>query len=254
MALLGNSAGAVPDLDLPAYQWWSEALHGVAYSPGVTFDAATPWATVFPQVSIFPHEVQVDALGHDWLEPRWCPQVITTSHAFNLSLVHSIAAAISTEARAFSNAGHAGLTFWSVSQSVREGGSTSHHPHRHTQSGSTPSALLLITPANLSKADMEAAFCPCVLNTHCLALPCSSIFCLPLLLLRAPNINIFRDPRWGRGHETPGEDPYWNGQYAAAFVKGMQEGDDHKVGGQGGRGRQGGGGSAVEARQGVTAW
>ena len=38
----------------------------------------------------------------------------------------------------------------------------------------------------------------------------------------APNVNIFRDPRWGRGQETPGEDPYLTGRYAAAFVRGMQ--------------------------------
>ena len=41
-----------------------------------------------------------------------------------------------------------------------------------------------------------------------------------------PNINIFRDPRWGRGQETPGEDPYLNGQYAARFVSGLQSGPD----------------------------
>jgi beta-glucosidase len=40
-----------------------------------------------------------------------------------------------------------------------------------------------------------------------------------------PNINIFRDPRWGRGQETPGEDPYLNGRYAVAFITGLQ-GDD----------------------------
>lgn len=41
----------------------------------------------------------------------------------------------------------------------------------------------------------------------------------------APNINIFRDPRWGRGHETFGEDPYLTGTLGKAFVKGLQ-GDD----------------------------
>ena len=41
----------------------------------------------------------------------------------------------------------------------------------------------------------------------------------------APNVNIFRDPRWGRGHETYGEDPYLTGQLGMAFVKGLQ-GDD----------------------------
>ncbi len=41
----------------------------------------------------------------------------------------------------------------------------------------------------------------------------------------SPNINIFRDPRWGRGHETYGEDPYLTGRMGVAFVKGLQ-GDD----------------------------
>ncbi|GGJ38561.1 glycoside hydrolase family 3 C-terminal domain-containing protein [Deinococcus roseus] len=41
----------------------------------------------------------------------------------------------------------------------------------------------------------------------------------------SPNINIFRDPRWGRGHETYGEDPYLTGKMAVQFIKGMQ-GDD----------------------------
>ncbi len=55
----------------------------------------------------------------------------------------------------------------------------------------------------------------------------------------APNINIFRDPvrelltlfsskRWGRGQETPGEDPYLTSEYAANFVSGMQDGEDMK--------------------------
>ena len=43
----------------------------------------------------------------------------------------------------------------------------------------------------------------------------------------APNVNIFRDPRWGRGQETYGEDPYLTGRMAVAFVSGMQ-GDDPK--------------------------
>lgn len=38
----------------------------------------------------------------------------------------------------------------------------------------------------------------------------------------APNINIFRDPRWGRGQETPGEDPMMTGKYAVAYVRGLQ--------------------------------
>jgi beta-glucosidase len=43
----------------------------------------------------------------------------------------------------------------------------------------------------------------------------------------SPNINIFRDPRWGRGQETFGEDPYLTGQIAVAFIKGMQGSDPH---------------------------
>ncbi|XP_057784944.1 beta-xylosidase/alpha-L-arabinofuranosidase 2-like [Salvia miltiorrhiza] len=42
----------------------------------------------------------------------------------------------------------------------------------------------------------------------------------------APNVNIFRDPRWGRGHETPGEDPVLTSKYATAFVRGLQQRDD----------------------------
>jgi hypothetical protein len=41
----------------------------------------------------------------------------------------------------------------------------------------------------------------------------------------SPNINIFRDPRWGRGHETYGEDPYLTGQMGMEFVKGLQGND-----------------------------
>ncbi|MEA3461019.1 MAG: glycoside hydrolase family 3 C-terminal domain-containing protein [Bacteroidota bacterium] len=41
----------------------------------------------------------------------------------------------------------------------------------------------------------------------------------------SPNINIFRDPRWGRGHETYGEDPYLSGEMGVQFIKGLQ-GDD----------------------------
>lgn len=45
----------------------------------------------------------------------------------------------------------------------------------------------------------------------------------------SPNINIFRDPRWGRGQETPGEDPYLNSEYARQFVGGFQ-GDEKQIG------------------------
>ena len=45
------------------------------------------------------------------------------------------------------------------------------------------------------------------------------------LTIWSPNINIFRDPRWGRGHETYGEDPYLTGQMGLQFVKGLQGND-----------------------------
>ncbi len=47
------------------------------------------------------------------------------------------------------------------------------------------------------------------------------------LTFYAPNVNIFRDPRWGRGHETYGEDPYLTGRLGAAYIRGMQ-GDNEK--------------------------
>lgn len=47
------------------------------------------------------------------------------------------------------------------------------------------------------------------------------------LTMWTPNINIFRDPRWGRGHETYGEDPYLTSRMGVAFIKGLQ-GDDSR--------------------------
>jgi len=120
-------AVAIPRLNIPAYNWWNEGLHGVARAGN---------ATVFPQ-----------AIG---LAATW-----------DIDLVHRIADVISTEARAkyndaiqHGNTGrYYGLTFWS------------------------------------------------------------------------PNINIFRDPRWGRGQETYGEDPFLTSRIGVAFVTGLQ-GDD----------------------------
>lgn len=42
----------------------------------------------------------------------------------------------------------------------------------------------------------------------------------------SPNINIVRDPRWGRIQETPGEDPVLTSKYASAYVRGLQQRDD----------------------------
>ncbi len=126
---LVNQARAIPRLQVPAYDWWSEALHGVA-------NAGT--ATVFP-------------------EP------IGLAATFDSPLIHDMAVVISTEARAKHN------------QAVRAG-------RRDIMEG---------------------------------------------LDFWSPNINIFRDPRWGRGQETYGEDPFLTGRMGVAFVTGMQ-GDDPK--------------------------
>ncbi|MFW6224555.1 MAG: glycoside hydrolase family 3 protein, partial [Bacteroidota bacterium] len=114
-------------LDIPAYNWWNECLHGVARAGS---------ATVFPQ-----------AIG--------------MGATFDDQLINNVSTAISDEARAMYPAAarldnrvrYAGLTFWT------------------------------------------------------------------------PNVNIFRDPRWGRGMETYGEDPYLMSKMGVSFVKGLQ-GDD----------------------------
>lgn len=119
-----NDAPAIERLGIPAYDYWNEALHGVARAGK---------ATVFPQ-----------AIG---MAAMW-----------DKELMHAIATAISDEGRAkhhfYLNEGlnyrYTGLTFWS------------------------------------------------------------------------PNINIFRDPRWGRGQETYGEDPYLTGELGVAFITGLQ--------------------------------
>ena len=126
---LVNQARAIPRLKVPEYDWWSEALHGVARA-GI--------ATVFP-------------------EP------IGLAATFDTPLIHDMAIVIGTEARAKHN------------QAVRAG-------RRDIMEG---------------------------------------------LDFWSPNINIFRDPRWGRGQETYGEDPFLTGRMGVAFVTGLQ-GDDPK--------------------------
>ena len=118
---------SIPQLKIPAYNWWSEGLHGVARSGT---------ATIFPQ-----------AIG--------------LGATFDEHLLFKVASAISDEARAMYNSAvakgyhqlYGGLTFWT------------------------------------------------------------------------PNINIFRDPRWGRGQETYGEDPYLTSTMGVAFVTGLQGND-----------------------------
>jgi beta-glucosidase len=140
-----STSPAIPRLQVPAYNWWSEALHGVA-NQGI--------ATVFPQAI---------GLGATFDEP----------------LIHQMATVISTEARA------------------------KFHEYQRTQAdASSPGA-------NLPGSGMFVRPGPAGLDFW------------------SPNINIFRDPRWGRGHETYGEDPFLTGRLGTAFVRGMQ-GDDPK--------------------------
>lgn len=69
---LSNTAASIPRLGIPSYQWWQEALHGVAESPGVTFNGSIKSATSFPQTiltassfndSLFHQIAQVKCLG-----------------------------------------------------------------------------------------------------------------------------------------------------------------------------------------------
>ena len=122
-----NSAPAIPRLGIPAYDWWNEALHGVARA-GI--------ATVFPQAI---------GLAAVWDEDHML----------------AVATAISDEARA------------KYHEAVRQG-------QRGRYQG---------------------------------------------LTFWSPNINIFRDPRWGRGMETYGEDPFLTGRLGIAFIKGLQGND-----------------------------
>src|SRR5271165_390398 len=125
---LVNQARAIPRLNVAAYDWWSESLHGVAVNGTTEF-----------------------------------PEPIGLAATFDPAAIHEMAVAISTEGRIKHvqalRAGHSnifeGLDFW------------------------------------------------------------------------APNINIFRDPRWGRGQATYGEDPFLTARMGVAFVTGMQGDDPH---------------------------
>ena len=125
------TAPGVPRLGLPAYGWWSEALHGVASSPGVSFNI--PLGANFSYATSFPMPILMGA-------------------AYDDDLIHQVAQVVGKEARAFGNNLHAGFDFWT------------------------------------------------------------------------PNINPFRDPRWGRGLEVAGEDPYRIMQYVYNLVTGLQGG------------------------------
>ncbi len=123
---LVNQARAIPRLKVPAYDWWSEALHGVVADGTTEF-----------------------------------PEPIGLAATFDTPRIHEMATAIGIEGRIVHD------------QSLQDGNSGFFRG----------------------------------------------------LDFWAPNVNIFRDPRWGRGQETYGEDPFLSGRLAVAFVSGMQ-GDD----------------------------
>src|ERR1022692_473189 len=130
-AQLVNTTAAIPRLQIPAYNFWNEALHGL----------------VSGNVTVF-------------------PQVIGLGSTFNPPLIKQMSTVISTEARARYNQSR---------QQQQTGGAA---------------------PGRGAGLDFWA-----------------------------PNINIFRDPRWGRGQETYGEDPFLTARMGVSFVTGMH-GDD----------------------------
>jgi beta-glucosidase len=137
---LSHDAPAIDRLGLPPYNYWSEALHGVARN-GI--------ATVFPQ-----------AIG--------------MAASFDAALMHEVADTIATEGRAKFNEKERALAAGIKSRDEWELGDGGRYQG---------------------------------------------------LTFWSPNINLFRDPRWGRGHETYGEDPLLTSRMAVAFIKGLQ-GDD----------------------------
>ncbi|KAG8164124.1 hypothetical protein KVR01_006042 [Diaporthe batatas] len=86
-----NSAAGVSRLGLPSYEWWSEALHGVATSPGVGFTSPN---------------------GSDFSYATSFPSPILTGSAFDDELIHEISSTVGKEARAFANYKRAGYDFW----------------------------------------------------------------------------------------------------------------------------------------------
>lgn len=130
-----SKAHGAPRIGLPEYNWWSEALHGVAYAPGIDFADEPP----FDAATSFPMPVLMGS-------------------TFDDDLIERIATVIGIESRAWANGGYAGVDYWT------------------------------------------------------------------------PNVNTFKDPRWGRGSETPGEDALHVSRYARAMVRGMEgDGPERRV-------------------------
>ncbi|OQO08204.1 hypothetical protein B0A48_06999 [Cryoendolithus antarcticus] len=88
---LVDAANGVERIGLPSYEWWSEALHGVASSPGVTFNS--PNGSDFSYATSFPTPILLGA-------------------AFDDPLIYQIASTVGKEARAFGNYMQSGFDFW----------------------------------------------------------------------------------------------------------------------------------------------
>jgi len=88
---LVDSAAGVPRIGLPPYEWWNEALHGVASSPGVTFNS--PNGSNFSYATSFPEPILMGA-------------------AFDDPLIYDVASTVGKEARAFANYAQSGYDFW----------------------------------------------------------------------------------------------------------------------------------------------
>ncbi|CAF2734263.1 unnamed protein product [Rotaria sp. Silwood2] len=88
-----TTTAAIPRLGLPKYEWWSEALLGLVYSPSVSFDGDPPAATSFPML-------------------------INLETSFNMRLVYHITSVVSTETRAFNNENRAGLDLFTPTVNI----------------------------------------------------------------------------------------------------------------------------------------
>ena len=91
--ITGNGAGSISRLGIPGYQWWNEALHGVANCEGVTYNGPINSTTMFPQI-------------------------IGTAASWNRTLWHKIGQVVSTEARAMINNQQAGFTYWAPNVNI----------------------------------------------------------------------------------------------------------------------------------------
>lgn len=214
-----NEADSVPRLNIKKYNWWSEALHGLARDGGSghprhqsptrgidnthpTPPHPIPQPTDHPNNQPPPPILPTPAPG----VATSFPQIIGVSSSFNMSLVQLLGGVSGTEARGKNN-GLDGELYHGLVSVVWCGG-----VGRFRSAAAFARTRACISPT-----------APCML-AHVQYKPH-----IPSQTLWSPNINIFRDPRWGRGQETPGEDPTLNGQYGTAYIQGLQ-GDEEANG------------------------